>query len=1388
MISAMRGLMVLLLLGQTMTATAGAMAERDVPAPLKPWVGWVLHGEQANLCPPVQDDASRRLCRWPSQLKLRLDADGGRFDLSAKLDAPGWLVLPGSAQYWPLDVRADGREAAVLWSNDAPSLFLPAGTVAVSGRFAWNALPEALPLPPDAGLVALQVDDREVQHPARDAQGRLWLGRAAIEPQAQGDHLDLRVFRQIDDDLPIRLTTRLQIEAGGNVREELIGPVLPAGFVPLSLDGDLPARLEADGRVRVQLRPGLWTLSLVARASGPTNKLGSPKLPAPWPQQEVWSFQAHPDLRAVEVSGASAIDPRQTAMPQEWHQLPAYLLEAGTELALDEKQRGLASTQADELHLERQLWLDFDGDGFSLQDRLSGSLASRWRLETTAPIVPGRVDVDGQPQLITQSADKPGVEVRRSQLNLLADARVDEDLRRLPVSGWNVDLQSVTTTLQLPPGWRLLAAPGADAAPDSWLTQWTLLDLFLVLIAAIAALRLFGPATGALTLLTLILIWHQGGAPRYAWLNLIAAIALLQALPDAYREGRLQAFLDRYRWISVIALVLIAIPFALQQARSALHPQLERVPGWGFGVAVPTQAEAPPPEADAVAPAAAPMVMAEMAEDSAQVLSAPSRMVRKIGSKMEAHYGGAGGGLNQQSIQQLDPKALTQTGAGVPQWAWRSARLSWSGPVTSEQTFRLWLQPPWLTRLLNVAAIALIAVLLLRWLQPPTDRRFRLAWRPPAASAGLLLVALAAALAPPPLRAQPEAVIVPEPPPQTLLDQLRERLLAPPDCMPGCAQLPQMKVSIDGRDQLLLRLMIDAQVETAVPLPLPQLAGAEQGGVWQPQSALLDGAPADVRREPDGSLWLRAPAGRHQLVLAGSLSGLTQIQLPLPLPPRRVEMDVRGWRAGGLSADGRPGAVLELLRETVETAPAAETGTRQALPPFLVVTRTLSLGTNWDLSASVERIGSSAAAMVAGIPQIGGEVVTGEGVRVENGKVMVSFAPGQTTAGWTSRLAPSAKLDLKAASEPDLFETWRFDISPLWHVEFDGLPPIQRQENGYLLPVFRPWPGETLQLRVSKPTALTGQTLTLDRAQLSLQPGKRVGDLQLTLALRASQGGQHIVSLPDGMEVQNLRINGQPQPARTENGKLILALQPGTQLIELGLRQNRGVGFRVKTPALALGLPGVNTHLAIDLPADRWVLWTSGPRLGPAVLFWSVLAVLLLIAMGLGQVPLTPLRSRHWMLLMVGLSQLPVWGAGVVVAWLMVLGWRGRMEPSNGSESRFNLIQVLIAGLSFAALALLFGAVAQGLLGAPDMQISGNESSGNSLRWFQDRHDGTLPQAAAISVSIWFYRGLMLLWALWLANSLLAWLRWGWEQYSHGALWRRKPPAPTPTPQETPPP
>jgi hypothetical protein len=126
-----------------------------------------------------------------------------------------------------------------------------------------------------------------------------------------------------------------------------------------------------------------------------------------------------------------------------------------------------------------------------------------------------------------------------------------------------------------------------------------------------------------------------------------------------------------------------------------------------------------------------------------------------------------------------------------------------------------------------------------------------------------------------------------------------------------------------------------------------------------------------------------------------------------------------------------------------------------------------------------------------------------------------------------------------------------------------------------------------------------------------------------------------------------------------------------------------------------------------------------------------------------------------------------------VVGWLVALGWR-REHPNFGRLS-FDVRQVLLVGWTFTALFILVYAVEQGLMGTPDMQIRGNGSSAQMLQWFQDR-TGNIPERPfVLSVPMLAYRAAMLAWALWLAVSILRWLKWGWVSFSTGGLWKKKP-------------
>ena len=55
-------------------------------------------------------------------------------------------------------------------------------------------------------------------------------------------------------------------------------------------------------------------------------------------------------------------------------------------------------------------------------------------------------------------------------------------------TGWTQSFQSMQVGLHLPPGWRLVHADGPDQVVNSWVSDWSLWDVFLLCILTLGML------------------------------------------------------------------------------------------------------------------------------------------------------------------------------------------------------------------------------------------------------------------------------------------------------------------------------------------------------------------------------------------------------------------------------------------------------------------------------------------------------------------------------------------------------------------------------------------------------------------------------------------------------------------------------------------------------------------------------------------------------------------------------------------------------------------------------------------------------------------------------------------------------------------------------------
>ena len=192
------------------------------------------------------------------------------------------------------------------------------------------------------------------------------------------------VHRLVADEVPTRLITQLRIDVSGSVREEVFGPILPDGFVPVSIQSRLPVKLEADGNLRFQVRPGRWTIYLTARGPGVTDSIARPPAGSNLPDEEIWSYQSNEQLRVTAAEGLPPVDPTQVEVPGSWQTYPAFRMDVGATFTVTERSRGVVSA-TNELGLSRTMWLDFDGGGFVVEDLIKGTMRTDWRLDMAGP-------------------------------------------------------------------------------------------------------------------------------------------------------------------------------------------------------------------------------------------------------------------------------------------------------------------------------------------------------------------------------------------------------------------------------------------------------------------------------------------------------------------------------------------------------------------------------------------------------------------------------------------------------------------------------------------------------------------------------------------------------------------------------------------------------------------------------------------------------------------------------------------------------------------------------------------------------------------------------------------------------------------------------------------
>jgi hypothetical protein len=276
---------------------------------------------------------------------------------------------------------------------------------------------------------------------------------------------------------------------------------------------------------------------------------------------------------------------------------------------------------------------------------------------------------------------------------------------------------------------------------------------------------------------------------------------------------------------------------------------------------------------------------------------------------------------------------------------------------------------------------------------------------------------------------------------------------------------------------------------------------------------------------------------------------------------------------------------------------------------------------------------------------------------------------------------------------------------------------------------------------------------------ISYGRGVITGDLNFEL--RSADAGTHDIIIPDSAEIKGLIVNGQQYPVTTVENKLTLPVLQGKNSVSFKVEVRDPIKTIAEFPQFNFNAPAVNIVQSISMPFSRWVLFTSGSREGPVVLFWSMLPTWLIFSFILSRIKTIPVSFSQWFILLLGLTQSSVAFVAIILLWFIVMAVRDNFFTQLKFKKLFQIGIPILTGLFVYS---LFHGVYAGLLGTWNMEIIGNVQKYSSylqLQWYQDVIFGTLPDIKIISLPVWVYRFLMVVWSTWLAVHFVKWIRWG---------------------------
>ncbi len=1356
-----------------------------VPIPLQPWVNWVESQHPEWRCAQVGNEP---VCVWPGSAKLELRNNGGSFELNAELLRKSQVALPYQKGIQPYDLKVVDRvrgetTPALIVDNNKASLLLDAGSYMISGLLAWDTLPPEIPVPMEYGILSVSL--------ASDIE-KLRIERTTntikLEPEINtttSDGLNINIYRRLVDGSPLRIDTRIVLRVSGAARSLELGSVLLPGSLPVNVHATLSYQFDSAGRLSLELTPGEHTVSIESVMEQPVLRLTRPNnFIKEWPIEELWSWVEDAAFRSVELRGISAVQAELTTMPIDWQGGAAYAVPSGAEASLLEIRRGEQSTQAQALILNREMWLDLDGGGFTVRDKIKGRISGSYRLNALDELKIGRAIVNGAPWFISKdpNSERSGLDLRESDVEIEAVSILD-GTRTFSAVGYDTDLSQLNISLHLPPLARLFNVSGARA-PSSWIEAWTLLGIFGCLLLIVATNRILGRKV-AIIIGVLIPLSHQEFlVPRMLFIHLLIVVLWYTLVTD--KNSVWGAISRSLIYVTFIAWCLEALAFAKLQFSQFLYPQLEA--GSRYRTAIQEIAIAL--ERSFLAWPLILLLLAlailslswifnykstwQLVKRSAAVLvlgvvvfsfvggylfsilienKGPRRTVasskaytpeeglqsRKLYKEYESNSIGktvALMDLNEPAALPTYEQKKLLTGPAIPSWNWRTHNIWLKGPVLADSQIGVSFLSPGFVRFLSGLRAALTLYLIMLVFRR-IGFSFNLPLRGLATSAALILILI--------LLPHNAAAQFPD---QDLLKSLEARMSAERCTLPDCAAIESATISIVD-DRIEISMIGYSNGRAAINIPGPYSSFA-------PTAVRINGRPSvALRRNSSDFIQARTENGRNTIEVSGTAPA-NSFTLQFPSKPLHLNVEARNWISEGISAGGTTDGTVRFTRkrsDKVENRKASAA----VLPGWIIAKRRFLIGEDISISTQLERLGDVSHSRQLRLPLLRGEQVTSAGFSAENGELVVNFKPAEKFLNFNSLLPYKAELKLESQKGRSLSEIWEVACKPIVSCSASGLKPTSSASEGQREWHFDPFPGELTTIKVRALDSVGGDFVTIDEVTSRQEFGAYMRSADLSITVRVSEQAPFWFELPEGAVVKGATLDGKGAIS-IEGRKLSALLSPGSHELKASYTEGDKAGIFDRVSAVTFSHPAHNVKVQISPTDERWLLFTGGTSWGPSVVFWGKLIMVILIVLGLSNVGLLTLTPLASLFLGIGLTTLPMIRIWIPLTWLAALALYAAQRQIFKSIPR-NIFLVGFALLTVLSLACIYEVIEYGLVLTPPMLVVGGQSTAASLNWYLDHGGTVLFRPWIIWLPLWTWRLLMLVWSTWMVVMIIKWIK-----------------------------